>query len=227
MNETTNQTPSQSTTTPGDGVLLKKQHNLADFCSEDESRYALRGVHYNKTLNRLEATDGRMVIIVPLAKEPVSTEFPPCHSALKSNPQDCIIPVAAIEAAFRDLVEHCSRTVLPVLGTILLKANGETLWVNSQRVSLTVSDLDAEHTTNSKCIESAFPVVQNVVPTFEAKAVAHFQPKYLKKVCEYAEYIGATSIKFELSGNPYDPVRMTIPHCDGDIVVVLMPMRMS
>jgi hypothetical protein len=210
-------------------VLLSKEHDISAFVSTDETRYALTGIHYDAEHKRLEATDGRMLIRVPLeGKNDVNDvdEFPPVRgAALLGAPPSCTFPVKSFLGALSHLLQ---RVTLPVLSKVLFGGGSDQV----MPLSFTTTDLDVEHTVRSKVIiDAAWPELDRVVPTREPKAVVHLSSVLLGKVCHYAQAVDTgkgVSLKLELSGNSHDPVRITMTTPEGrDVLVVMMPIRVS
>lgn len=189
---------------PNPGVLLRRSHNITAFCSSDESRYVINGVHYNADKQRLEATDGRMLALVPINGGVSIEEFPPTNTAVKGDLKDCIIPKKAFAEAFNAIPKH---TPLAVLGSLAFSGQE----VRGQyRVSLTATDLDTDKSQVSKCIEGDFPNVERVIPTEEAtKFTIRFGAGLLQKISAYfAENCrpGRDAMTLEFGGSNVDPV---------------------
>jgi hypothetical protein len=210
--------------TTGDPVLLSKEHDISAFVGKDESRYPLTGIHYNAEKGRLEATDGRMLITISLAARNDATSFrdmPPLKGALPGAPESCTFPPKALT----DVLAHVgSQTTMAVLNRVVFAGGDKE---GSQPISFTTTDLDMEHTVRSKVIDVDYPNVEQVIPTFEARASILLAPRLLKKVWDYATDIAhATLIKLELGGDHYDAARISFTTAEGrDVLVVLMPMR--
>ena len=47
-------------------IKLQKEHKIGKFCDEKAFRYSLGNVNVNSDLSRLEATDGKMLVTVPI-----------------------------------------------------------------------------------------------------------------------------------------------------------------
>ena len=205
----------------GQPVLLSKEHDISAFVSGDASRYSLTGIHYNAEKGRLEATDGRMLITISLAARNDATSFkdmPPLKGALPGAPESCTFPPKALT----DVLAHVDeRAALPCLECVVFGGDKES----AQPISFTTTDLDTEHTVRSRVIECNYPNMECVLPIFEARASILLAPKFLKKVWDYATDIAhATSIKLELSGDPYDAARISFTTAEGrDVLVALMP----
>lgn len=207
-------------------LLLDKRHNIAAFCTEDESRHALMGAHYDAERQVLAATDGRILIEVSTAGGIPANQFPRCKTALTGGLKSCTIPQAALAAAFNQLPQ---RGTLEVLNRVLLTGNGVSQGEQGeiQKVALTTTNLDDDRTITTKCMDTSFPNTKNLWPTFEAKAEICLDPKYLDKVWQYAMAAGATAVKLELSGDPLSPARISILLPKNEVIarVTLMPMR--
>jgi hypothetical protein len=211
--------------TTGDPVLLSKEHDISAFVSNDESRYALNGIHYNAEKSRLEATDGRILITISLASKNSATSFrdmPPLKGALPGAPESCTFPPKALTDVLAHVVD--GRVALACLKRVVFGGGDKE---NSQPISFTTTDLDTEHTVYSKVIECNYPDVEAVLPTFESRASILLGPHLLKKALDYATDIAhATSIKLELSGELHDAARISFTTAGGrDVLVALMPMR--
>jgi len=47
-------------------IKFQVEHNISKFCNTGLSRYSLGNVNVNSNLNRLEATDGKVLVTVPI-----------------------------------------------------------------------------------------------------------------------------------------------------------------
>lgn len=126
-------------------AVLKRWHDISEFVSQDEARWVLNGVHLNVAKKRLEATDGRSLILVPVAigedhgESGCATDTPDVH--------DCIIPLLA----FKDAMSRLGRArkgCPPVYETLFIcgDANKDRVGLithrNGQRVVAVCSTID-------------------------------------------------------------------------------------
>lgn len=211
---------------PNPGVLLRRSHNITAFCSSDESRYVITGVHYNADKKRLEATDGRILALVPVNGSVSIEDFPPTNTAVKDDLKDCIVPKKAFSEAFASIPKNMTLPILESLAFSGAEVNGQ------YRVSMTATDLDADKSQVSKCIEGNFPNVERAIPTKEAaKFTIRFGAGLLQKICAYfAENcpLGKDAMTLEFGGSNTDPVVITGQTRDElTAKFVLMPVRME
>lgn len=153
-------------------ILLTKHHDVSDFASKDASRYIINSVHYNSAKQLVEATDGRVVIRVPVT---VSDEFPPVKGQVENPPVDCIIPIAPFK---KGLGNAKATKHLPILGYSRIDANG--------KVTLTTTDLDTEQAVTCKPIEGNYPNIDQVMPAKEPTLTIAIGAAVLSKIADYA-----------------------------------------
>lgn len=219
MNDTPNTTqpaqPAQPTPTQPDKpkpveLKLERHHDISTFASKDESRYVLRYVRHNPQAKRLEATDGRILAMVP-------------YSCPETQPVECMLPAEPMGKFMRKLpkrskcppaqIAHVS--VMPDRVAFKQEKEGE---VNNTVISV---DRDA-------C--GVFPKVEQVIPNYDASAPSvTLGPRYVKDIAEYAMKYGPEkgSIKFILgpAGNAVD-IRVEL-EAKQEARFILMPLKIS
>lgn len=193
-------------------ILIGKQHDITAFASTDQSRYVLNGVHFNAEKKRLEATNGAILITIPVVE---SEEFPPVKGASEALPTSNIIPTAPFKRALANIPK---RSSLPILENALLDSNA--------KITLTTTDLDTEQSVTAKPVEGKFPDVDKVVPDTTGWQAIQLSGEYLSIIADYAKKHSAGitfRIKDELS-----PVTFSIRTQSGLTAEgVLMPMRIT
>lgn len=168
-------------------ILLNKSHDVTEFASTDASRYVINGVHYNKAKGCVEATNGRILIRVPVVES--DGEFPDVKTALPEEPVDCIIPRDAYLKALRNI----PKSNLPILESVKLDANG--------KITLTTFDLDTEQAVTCKPVEGTYPNVDQVIPTEEPTMKIAIAGGLLKTIAAYALKHGVDdnqTVQFEI-----------------------------
>jgi len=210
-------------------LVLKKQHDITGFAGTDESRYVLLGVHYNKSKNRLEATDGRLMVWLPVDPKVDDRDLPPVKPAgVKSDdsPADCIIPSNTLREAIEKATSK--EWTVDVLGHVVFETSSQNM--SPPLVALSSTDLDRTHTVISKTHDGDYPNMQSLIDDAAAKPVKFkiaLSPYLLKKFAEYAirNSTECKSIEFRFTGE-LDAARITIPLKDGGVLSgLLMPMR--
>ena len=200
-------------------ILLGKEHDITGFASDDPSRYILQSVHYRPQDKLIEATNGRVLVRVPVIE---SEEFPPVKGQTEDPPVEATIPVAPFQKALKNI----PKTNLAILEHFKLESNGS--------ITFRTTDLDVEQAVVCRPIEGQYPKTDQVWP--EQKdypvvfALAGIQ---LKKVVEYACKHGLTddcTIKFSVK-DELTPVLFSIAiKSNGEPAEakgVLMPMRLT
>lgn len=201
-------------------VLMSKHHDITPFCSDDETRHVLNGVHYNPKERYIEATDGRTLVRVPVHPMPVDT------MEIKGNVADeCIIPTDAFKKALKNIDD---KGAMAELHYVKLMANGDS------KAKLYTSDGRMEQAVVVPLVEGQFPNTDCVWPKGDVKFAICLSPDYLKRIAEYALRHGwekQKSIKLEFYGELepckfsfklQDPLGISTEACG-----LLMPMRMT
>lgn len=240
MNENSNDSSNQTTVADkatvhpnaGKPCLLARYHDLSAFTSKDAARYVIQGVHLDVQRRFVEATDGRMLVRVPVTEH--VDEFPAVTDK-RETCESAIVPVAALKKALANVP---ARTTLPVLAHVRFSAataNGD----GAPKATMTATDLDAEHSVTTRTVEEKYPDTDVVIPNEFPKLSIALASGLLKRLCEYADKHGAecggnvdgTTIRFELV-DELSPVRVSFDVKDafGDLVkvqAVLMPCRIN
>lgn len=208
--------------------LIDAACDLSSFCSTDESRKVITGVHFGE--NGVEATDGCMMIRVPYPGYSVD-DFP-FIQGIGNETQDSILPAKEVSAALKTIPKKIN---FPILKNAKL-----TQKVGSEsEIQVTTFDLDNAKTASIKKIDDTYPNLNQVWPTDEPKLSISLLSKYLKKIADYAEKYGQEQqygkgvvIKFEFV-DELSPARIEFildrdmqSHEEARAKIVLMPMRM-
>lgn len=219
MNESAAVTPK---TTPSEtGIpLLGKCHDITAFASTDPGRWPINGVHYHAEKHAIEATDGRVLIRVPV---PVSDDFPPLGENRHAAP-DCIIPPAPFKKALANVPR---KATLPVLQNVALNANGKP-----GRVILTTNDLDTQTDLDTKPLDANFPNCDQAIPEEKPTFSITIAGNILARIADYAIKHGrhagkySDGVRFDFTKST-EPVLCRIPTEAGEALIVAMPMRLS
>jgi len=209
-------------------ILLGKHHDITAFASKDAARLTLNGVHYHHDKKLVEATDGRVMIRVPVVEDK-DGEFP--SVSVNGEAKDCIIPIAPFKKALGN-VKKSSLPICEHLRLSVIEKSGTPELI----INLCTTDLDTEQNVATRPIDAKYPNVDQVLPTEETKFSYCLSAKILKQIAEYAERNGhATNgtdipVKFEfteeLLGVKFSVMLdtpMGIVKAEG----MAMPMRMS
>src|SRR5574340_1053737 len=98
-------------------VLLGREHDVTAFASSDPKRAVLNAVHYSARHSAIEATNGKVLIRVPVTAR--AEEFPPVADTAPAT--DCLIPLAPFKRALANVPES---THLPILAHMRLEVAG-------------------------------------------------------------------------------------------------------
>lgn len=205
------------------GILLKKHHDITMFASNDGARYAISGVHYHPVKKFMEATNGRILIRVPVVEE-FNNEFPPVKGAGVGLPEECQIPPAALKKALANIPTKHNLPILECARLDTVKNEHGVI-----KATITATDLDDEQAVTSKSIDAQYPNTEQVVPKDPPKFKICLAPKYVKLIAEYAvKHATETSgIVMEFT-DELSPMCFHIDIGNGQKASgVLMPMRLS
>lgn len=207
-------------------ALLGRIHDITAFASEDKSRHIITGLHYVPEKGFLEATNGRILIRVPVTAPP--DDFP--SVADKGTAAEVNIPVAQFKKALGNIPKNGP---LAILRHLRLSVQGIP---GMQKAVMTTTDLDTEQVVSAKGIEGEYPKTEQVIPTEPPKFSISLNPLVLEPIIDYAKKHsfpegGGGSIRFDFTES-MEAVRFEIQCKDemGDIVKaygVLMPMRLA
>jgi len=186
------QTARSETETPAiaetPAIVLGPEHDLEKFASPDAQRYALNAVHIDPVHDVAEATDGKILVRVPL-RHSNGTPFPRTPGAAGPVDKPVLVPAKFLAEALRQG---------PKTAKSLRKWNGEDpLYANTVRVTLSEKPLAVvlsrtnleEHQDRSVAPhEGKFPDVEDVFPGRTRKPVAQFRlaAGLLKTLADYA-----------------------------------------
>lgn len=214
------------TPTPaGPPVFLDAACNIAAFASTEPSRYVINGIHI--TRDYAEATDGRMLIRVPLPAVDVES-FPPTSAPTEFTGNQ-ILPVKPLQEALRSAKEAGRAASLPICSMIRISSSpaaGE----KPGKLHLTTNDLENERTIAAKPIDGDYPNVDQVIPTADPTFSITLSADLLIEIAKYAIAHNDREhhpVRLDFLDNT-DPVRFSIQLPDSRKATgVLMPMRMS
>lgn len=224
---TPEQTPTPTAQAPvNPPVLLSKHHDISGFASQDQTRFVVNGIHYKPTGRYIEATDGRLLIRVPVVNMPEQDETPLNRTKLPGNVADeCIMPTAPFK---KGLANIKAVKGLTFSAYAKLLANGD------KNVTLVTTDLDVQQSVTARSIEGQYPNTDMVMPTKEPKFKIALSPELLGKFCDYASKHGheKESVMLVEFWDDLSPVRLSFRIDDPNdtplrAVGILMPMRMS
>ena len=157
---------------------------VSEFAAVEASRWSLEGIHYRPGLHDLpgfvEATDGRMILRVPVVKVP---DFPN-GPTLQPEPGDSVIPRSTLDAAVKSIPKGRALKNLPyavqdTLSCALLSRNNGT-------VSLTTSDLETVDVKTAKVPEKGYPDTDLCFPSAEPTFTATLSASRLEALACYA-----------------------------------------
>jgi hypothetical protein len=191
-------------------ILLSKEHDITDFAGEDPARENLNGVYYDAKQKRVAATNGRILISVPVIES--DGEFPPVTTKTEKAPESCLIACAPFRKALGNIPKSSS---LPILSRAKLDVNG--------KVTLTTTDLDTEQAVTCNPIDAKFPITGasalEEIPK-DAKCVS-VGSALLEKLVTYANKHGkpvattGSAIKLYFGADEEEPIRFSIKTRNG------------
>jgi DNA polymerase III sliding clamp (beta) subunit (PCNA family) len=211
---------------PALGVMLRKYHDITSFASTDESRWILNSVHYHAKKGVLEATDGRMLIRVPVETEMDAGDLP-VKPAFATAPVDCVIPGKPFAKALGNIPNGTSLD--KIKRARLDAAPAKVKGADGVECVLTTTDLDTEQAMRVAGIEGDYPNVDSVIPTEKPKLSISIAPEILLRLATYANKHGKANhgIRFDFV-DAIGGIRFSFPLEAGTTASgVLMPMRMS
>ena len=197
-------------------ILLGREHDITPFASADEQRYVLQGAHYYAERQLLEATDGRMLIRVPVRIDAESA-FPAIGDD-KHLAKDCIIPSGVLKKTLASI----PKSSLPILNHVVLSSNGA-----ENTAILTTCDLDVQNDARTRCIEGTYPTCDAVMPTDAPSLSITLDAERLGRICDYAKRHSTgthNDLTLEFSDG-VSPLRFRIKTASGHANGLLMPMR--
>ena len=161
-------------------VMLERIHlDAVTFASKDPGRNQIMGLQVNADGSTV-ATNGHMLIRVP-ASGLDSADFPAVDGAGdKPLPAGgVILPPDAVKAALKSLPK---RATMPIITAAHCGMNG------SDRVKVTVTDLESPNVAAIKPIGGQFPNFEQVIPTVtpESHITIGVDPAYLGAICDFA-----------------------------------------
>lgn len=200
-------------------VALDKSCDVSAWASDDETRYNLAHVQVQVEKRRVVATNGHVLIAVPLPEVlvdllPTDADVAPKH--------DVSIHHTALKTALKGLSK---RKNSPPGSKQCLVSNGTPSEVSLRFYGETGSPYSTTTTLeNDEAIK--YPDVDQVFPSGDVKAHIALDPHYLKLLAEYAIANGASSVRLEVR-DALDPLlaRMTLPDDHREVRAVVMPMR--
>lgn len=209
---------------PHTPILIGRHHDISSFASTDETRYVLGGIHYNPQGRFIEATNGRILIRVPVRVHNPEDGFP-MTTAGHSVTDECIIPTDQFKEGLK---------LIPKKGKIAIMKYAKVTANGDNKAVIVSSTLDGEKAVTTKVIDGQFPNTEHVIPKEPAKFKICLAPQYLKLIADYANTHGHTKksgITLEFD-DELSPCRFSFFLDDpiGDDVKaygVLMPMRLS
>lgn len=199
-------------------IRIDKAHDISAFASTDETRHILNSIHFHREKKRLEATDGNMLVTIPVEE---TEDFPEdTFTADAADAPDAIIPLGAVVKALKNAP---AQPTSPILGSVALTGrNG--------KVTLTSNDFYTVQRVEVRPIDGEYPNLDRVTPKpDESWVTVALSGALLGKVCDYAKRHATNGhsqiifrIKDDVSG-----VTFRIHTEAGDLDGVLMPLRIS
>lgn len=188
---------------------LRRHHDISGFASEDETRYVLRFVRYNAEAKRLEATDGRVLAMVP-------------YSEPGPKPETGLIPAEALGKFLRKLPKS-SKCPPAQIAHVAIGAEKVVFRQEKEgEANTTVVTVDDEW--NGK-----FPTVDNVIPQYGSSAPSvTLGPRYVKAIADYAMKYGKPNGSIRFTLGPEDSACDIRVELEGneEARFILMPLRL-
>lgn len=210
-------------------LVLDAACDVSAWASTDVTRYNLLNACIDRARGVVVATNGHVLIKVPLPKSPKPDTLPPTPG---SNALDgkatLLLPASALKAALKNRPKGHARAGQPPPVVAIGQAG-----VAEGHVNLTTWGTSGSPVTAQVRIEECqFPDYEHVIPTNPPRASVGISARYLEMVADYAK---------KASGDPNVGVILTIedeqsPVCARvqvgqddrrEAMMVIMPMRME
>ncbi len=174
--------------------------------SKDETRYNLNGIHFESDGSTV-ATDGHVLIHASPAMDPGATGEAQC-----SNLEAFELQLPQIEK-LRKLIPKAGHVDLD---PALTNANGAAHFVTDDGLTYDLPKSD-----------EGYPSWQQVLPKDEPAVTLGLNVVLLERICKAVREFAPkdqTAVKVEVFGE-LQPVRITSEGPDGELMALLMPMR--
>ncbi len=203
-------------------LVLDRTCDVTAWASEDPTRFNLCGAHLELEKNRIVATDGHRMLLVPLPKR-LEAQEPPVHQGERPR-TSLIIPRATLIEALKSIPKAKNNPTIPDVITVGMMDNGAvnlTSWTKElARVERTAMPVDGK-----------FPDVEQVIPSDPPRARIGLSAQYVKELGETALKLSGEKnlgIELEIRGS-LDPVVATFVVGDDQrkATALIMPMRLG
>ncbi len=163
------------------GVLLDAACDVTAFCAPEKMRYALNAVHVRPADGIVEATDGRVMIQVPLPDQSAAGDYP-LTPGQGTPPGEVLIPCDALTRALKSAPKKSPKAILR---NVMLTAAP-----NGRDVVLTTTDCDIAQDLTAHQIDGKFPDTMCCFPPPEkCKGRVMVNATHLGRVLDYVQRV--------------------------------------
>lgn len=149
--------------------------DVSGFCSKDESRGLLKGIHF--TENTVEATDGLIAIVLPYPE--LETAGFPSITGTEDNMIESVLPADEVTKALNNIPKKSNYAAIKAAK---LNAKGDDIQIST-------TNLDNQQTVNVKTITGDYPDLEAYEAELwqgeAAKFNIHLSGAVLKKLIDY------------------------------------------
>jgi len=161
-------------------IYNKLNLSITDFCSKDDRRQELTGVFFTK--NKTIATDS--YIAIEVETPPIDIKEFPKVLETEEMKGSFIIPVKAVNKINSNIPKSIPKSAnLPIIENAIFvksKKNGDF-----NEVEFATTDLEQIDKVQTRDLIGDYPKIEEVYPTGEPDYKVTFNPKLLKKICDF------------------------------------------
>lgn len=209
-------------------LLTKQVMALRHAVSDDDTREAMRGIHFDPVANVAQATDGRILVIQenPAAHNK-EEDFPSSPGHTEQTPgidKPIIINPKYLEKAFKNTYT-AKNSSAPIRQCIRLAKNGV-----EGNAKVQATDLETFSEVTVKGIDSKYPDVDRVIPTAPLDTIFHLSVDMMEVMTKIAKDLTAVGVLFGIANNlrtgPYiqGPIVIRFSNAENNTSGVVMPM---
>jgi hypothetical protein len=207
-------------------LLPKEFAAIANGTTQDDSRYALSGVHVRNLNGRaqMEVTDGHIMVRVTQLEVPKTEDYPEVAGLTDADNSagEALIPGDAWKKAFKALPK---RQTIQTLNNIVLQMGGEESVLGS-------TDLDIKNIMPVRNLTGQFPNTDMVIPTDEPVFTIHYDAVLIRRLLDIIIKLAPndrhviTRMDFYKNGKGPATLRRLVARGEGDeyeVLAAIMP----
>ena len=197
--------------------ILRAEHDVSAFASRDAHRAILHGTHSNAAASLVEATDGHILVRVPVPTVDGAGLPEGRHPA-----GDCILKTDALKSAFKALPKRCAN----YNEGVRLSRNGD-----AKKVILDTAANGTRNELETHVIDGTFPNCEQVIPQDAPKFTICIAADVLLRIGQYVERNSVdrkstAKVRLEFR-DAISPFTVKVQTDSGEALIVGMPMRMK